>query len=110
VDRATQQIVKPRWKTSCGRNIGPIQFPANAPASGTADASTHADAAGPVLLPENFADSGAGGEGWQWYYDCRQPRFMDASAWLDGPVCALEFETETFRGCAPLTDLSKAGN
>jgi hypothetical protein len=61
------------------------------------------------LLPDNYYDSGLPGQGWEWIASCREQRYYDAAAWLDGPVCAFEFETETFKGCSPLADASGAG-
>jgi len=118
---AQKHVVAPRWTTSCGRSLGPavgvpvghiIDLRPDAGPSPFDGGGRAADAGPPVLLPDNYYDSGLPGQQyqWQWYANCRERKYYDAAAWLDGPVCAFEFETETFKGCSGLTDTSVAGN
>jgi hypothetical protein len=92
VDPVTQEYIAPRWQTKCAfRWLPPVL---------SSDGKNRRPDAGPI----DVADSGLAADGG--YRQCAPvPLYGKTRApWLEGPVCALNQQTVTVRGCDLLHD------
>jgi hypothetical protein len=92
VDPATRTYIAPRWTTECAHRKLPPAL--------SSDGTNPKPDAGVIV----FADSGLYPNGG--YLSCTPvPLYgKTRTPWLDGPVCAINQQTITARGCEPLHD------